>query len=218
VKNPGQPDLDHAEAFRDLEAPIASLFCMAEIAAEVTNERNTDERIEMTHFAVYRLRNVIRDLRLPEGIAHREGAAVMNNEISEETKRALADLPRRRAAERLDRDGSHSTAAVQRRVRVLAQERNIPPADFAKLMHKRILTQHVMAFCEKHKVSYDWLLCGDLQGLRRMTQEAKATPSEMTEALRKEVTRLFLALSPKMQAAALGCMQELTARAGGIRS
>jgi hypothetical protein len=63
VKNPGQPDLDHAEAFRDLEAPIASLFCMAEIAAEVTNERNTDERIEMTHFAVYRLRDVIRDLR-----------------------------------------------------------------------------------------------------------------------------------------------------------
>jgi hypothetical protein len=45
-----------------------------------------------------------------------------------------------------------------------------------------------------------------------MTQEAKATPSEITEAQRKEVTRLFLALSPKMQVAALGCMQELTAR------
>jgi hypothetical protein len=59
-----------------------------------------------------------------------------------------------------------------------------------------------MEFCEKHKVSMDWLLCGDLQGLRRMTQEAKATPPEMTETQRKEVTRLFLALSPKMQAVA----------------
>jgi hypothetical protein len=136
----------------------------------------------------------------------------MTKEISEEAKRALADLPRRRAAERLDRDGANSTAAVQRRVRALAQERNISPADFAKLMHKRIIITHVMAFCEKHKVSYDWLLCGDLHGLRRMTQEAKATPPEMTEAQRKEVTRLFLALSPKMQAVALGCMQELIAR------
>jgi hypothetical protein len=39
----------------------------------------------------------------------------MDNEISEEAKRALADLPRRRAFDRLDRDGAHSTAAVQRR-------------------------------------------------------------------------------------------------------
>jgi hypothetical protein len=59
-----------------------------------------------------------------------------------------------------------------------------------------------MEFCEKHKVSMDWLLCGDLQGLRRMTQEAKATPPEMTETQRKEVTRLFLALFLKMQAVA----------------
>ena len=52
--------------------------------------------------------------------------------------------------------------------------RNIPPADFAKLMYKRLGTRDVMAFCEKHKVSYDWLLCGDLAGLQRMTREHKA--------------------------------------------
>ncbi len=52
-----------------------------------------------------------------------------------------------------------------------------------------------------------------------MTQEGKATPLEMTEAQRKEVARLFLALSPKMQAAALGCMRELATReAGEVRS
>jgi hypothetical protein len=97
----------------------------------------------------------------------------MNNEISEEAKRALADLPRRRALARLEQDGAQSTAALQRRVRAIAQERNIPPADFHKLMYKRINTRDVMAFCEKHKVSYDWLLCGDLAGLQRMTREHK---------------------------------------------
>jgi hypothetical protein len=79
-------------------------------------------------------------------------------------------------------------------------------------MHKRISTPHAVAFCEKHKISMDWLLCGDLQGLHRMTQEAKATPPEMTEAQRKEVTQLFLALPPRMRAVALGCMRELMTR------
>src|ERR1700733_2513427 len=105
----------------------------------------------------------------------------MNNEISEQAKRALADLPRRKALARLEQDGAQSTAAMQRRVRALAHDRNITPADIHKLMYKRPSTPDVMVFCEKHKVSFDWLLCGDLQGLHRMTKEAKAAPPEMTE-------------------------------------
>ena len=37
-----------------------------------------------------------------------------------------------------------------------------------------------MAFCEKHKVSCDWLLCDDLACLQRMTRERKraAEPDE----------------------------------------
>ena len=79
-------------------------------------------------------------------------------------------------------------------------------------MFKRINTHDVMMFCEKHKVSYDWLLCGDLRGLQRMAQEFKATPQEVPEAQRKEVIQLFSALSPRLQTVALGCMQELLAR------
>jgi hypothetical protein len=94
----------------------------------------------------------------------------MNNEISEEAKRTLADLPRRKALQRLERDGATSTPAMQRRIRALAAERSIPPADFHKLMYKRPSTQAVIDFCKKHKVSFDWLLCGDLKGLQRMTQ------------------------------------------------
>src|SRR5258706_11106230 len=136
----------------------------------------------------------------------------MTNEISEEAKRALADIARRKAADRLDRDGAHSTDAIPRRVRAIAQERNLQPAEIAKLMYKRISSTHAVAFCEKHKISLDWLLCGDLRGLHRMTQEAKATPREMPEAQRKEVMALFSALPPRMQTVALGCMQELLAR------
>src|SRR5260370_41991 len=137
-----------------------------------------------------------------------------DREISQEAKTAIADAHRRKAIDRLQRDGCCSMDAVRRRVRAIAQERNVQPVDIAKLMHKRISTRAAMAFCEKHKISLDWLLCGDLQGLRRMTQEAKAKPPEMTEAQRKEVTQLFLALSPRMQAVALGCMRELMTREG----
>jgi hypothetical protein len=73
-------------------------------------------------------------------------------------------------------------------------ERSPPPADIAKLMYKRINSRDIMAFCKKHKVSSDWLLCGELRGLHRMSQEAKAAPQEMPEALRKEAMALFSAL------------------------
>ena len=101
---------------------------------------------------------------------------------------------------------------MRRRVRAFAEERNLPPAEIAKLMYKRINTRDVMLFCEKHKVSFDWLLCGDLRGLHRMTQEAKATPQEMPEAQRKEAMALFSALQPRMQAVALGCLEHLLAK------
>ena len=136
----------------------------------------------------------------------------MSNEISEEAKRTLADLPRRKALQRLERDGATSRPAMQRRVRAIAQERNLPPADFAKLMHKRITTPAVMAFCKKHKVSFDWLLCGDLQGLHRMTIAAKAQQAETVEAQRQEIVRLFLALPARLQPLALAGIREIAER------
>jgi hypothetical protein len=136
----------------------------------------------------------------------------MNSDISEEAKKALANGARRRAADRLDRDGCHSMGAVRRRVLAFAQERNLQSADYAKLLHKRISSSVAVAFCEKHKVSMDWLLCGDLKGLQRTTKEARAAPPEMSEVQREEVTRLFLALTPQKQALALAIMHELITR------
>jgi len=79
-------------------------------------------------------------------------------------------------------------------------------------MYKRPSTRDVMVFCEKHKVSFDWLLCGDLKGLHRMTHEARAQRPEISEAERKELVSLYCALSPRHQAAALGCLRELMTR------
>jgi hypothetical protein len=95
----------------------------------------------------------------------------MRNEISDEAKKALADVARRKAANRLRSDGAHSTDAVRRRVRAIAQERNLEPADYAKLMYMRISTAHAVAFCDKHKISMDWLLYGDLKAFHRQEMQ-----------------------------------------------
>jgi hypothetical protein len=120
----------------------------------------------------------------------------MNQDISEEAKKALAENARRRAADRLDRDGRRSIDAVQRRVRALATERNLAPAEYAKLLHKRVSAAHAVDFCDKHKVSIDWLLSGDLQGLQRMMQEARAEPRvEQSDAYR-DLLEAFGKLDP----------------------
>jgi hypothetical protein len=134
------------------------------------------------------------------------------NEISEEAKQALADVRRRKAIKRLQHDGCCSTNAVQRRVLKIAAERNIPPAEYAKLMYKRVGTRHTMAFAEKHKISLDGLICGDLKGVQRMTQEARAEPPEIPEAHRKEIMRLFSALTPQGQVIGFALLRELMAR------
>jgi hypothetical protein len=115
----------------------------------------------------------------------------MSNDISEEAKTSLAAVRDRKAAERLRRAGAESRPAMQRRVLALATERGIPPADYAKLMYKRGGTAAFMAFCKKHNVSTDWLLCGDLKGLQRMTQWAKAEPRADTSQQMKAVLDAF---------------------------
>jgi hypothetical protein len=58
-----QRNLRHAEAFRDLENPMLELFCMAEIAGNVAIDRISEDQQEIMHFAVYRLCDMVRDLR-----------------------------------------------------------------------------------------------------------------------------------------------------------
>ncbi len=131
----------------------------------------------------------------------------MDNEISQEGNAALALNSHRKACERLRRAGAQSTAAMQRRVKALATERSIPPADYAKLFHKRVLTQPVLDFCKKHKVSMDWLLCRDLKGLQRMTHETNVKPVQSANAQIAEVTARLFALPAEKQRATLAAIQ-----------
>jgi hypothetical protein len=54
------------------------------------------------------------------------------------------------------------------------------------VMHKRPSTHSVMVFCEKYKVSFDWILCGDLTGLQRMIHDRKlrSAPRPLAERIR----------------------------------
>jgi len=58
-----QRNLRHAEAFRDLEHPMLDLFCMAEIAGNVANDRISRDQQEIMHFSIYRICDMVRDLR-----------------------------------------------------------------------------------------------------------------------------------------------------------
>jgi hypothetical protein len=58
----------------------------------------------------------------------------------------------------------------------------------------------------------DWLLCGDLKGLQRMTCEAKAQQTETAEAQRQEIVRLFLAFPARLQSLALAGIREIAER------
>jgi hypothetical protein len=97
----------------------------------------------------------------------------MNMDISEEAKIAIRNSAMVTAKQRLLRDGSTSDTAFRNRVLVLAAGRIMSLAEYAKLLHKRVLMRMILRFCKKHDVSSDCLCDGDLKGLLRMRQWAK---------------------------------------------
>ena len=63
VESAEQLNLRHGEAFRDLEQSIREVHCMAEIAAEAALGISPGAKNEIVHFAIYRLCEMVRDLR-----------------------------------------------------------------------------------------------------------------------------------------------------------
>jgi hypothetical protein len=57
-----QRNLRHGEAFRDLEGPMLDLYCMAEIVVDIATGVH-EEQDELVHFAIYRVCEMVRDLR-----------------------------------------------------------------------------------------------------------------------------------------------------------
>jgi hypothetical protein len=73
----------------------------------------------------------------------------MNTDISEEAKQAIANGQLIRARNRLRRDGCSSNDTFRRRVLLLAAERNLPQAEYAKLLRKQRTMKPLQAFLRK---------------------------------------------------------------------
>jgi hypothetical protein len=93
------------------------------------------------------------------------------------------------ARTRLEVDGAGRSEAVQRRILWLAHERKLAPVDIAKAMTCKL--HHLAEFIKRHEISYDWLLYGDLKGLRQKPVE-KQSPAIFTAA---DIVKLYAELS-----------------------
>jgi len=74
--------------------------------------------------------------------------------------------PKMAAYDRLRKDGAYNTEAVRRRIASL----NLDPSETKELMKGKLTVFKIGQFIENHPVSLDWLLAGDLEGLRRMAR------------------------------------------------
>jgi hypothetical protein len=54
---------------------------------------------------------------------------------------------------------------LRSRIRLIAQERGVPATELKWI--GRLKHEDLVQFAQRYRVSYDWLLCGDLRGLLR---------------------------------------------------
>jgi len=106
-------------------------------------------------------------------------------------------MPDLTAYDRLEKDGAYSKEAVRRRIALIAAERMLDPRQTRRLMKGRWLTVRDLGlFMEKHHLSADWLLAGDLKGRLRMArkevgvQTVPRSPRPMPEAVQRVLQTL----------------------------
>ena len=107
----------------------------------------------------------------------------MKDEISQEAKDALANAAKVRRRRRLDRDGCSKSDAVRCRLRYIAAERKIEPAEITKITARRMRLADLAGFAQQHGISMDWLMFGDISKHPRFVQKAKATEEDWAHML-----------------------------------
>ncbi len=127
------------------------------------------------------------------------------------------------ALARLNKAGASGNAAIRQRIALIAAERNLNPSETKPLMTGRRIPGHLLSqFIKKHNLSYDWVLAGDLQSLKRTaewkTQEllSVATTREIQLAQWKEYTRLYGKLGNAAVPIALAFLRNLSTRGGAV--
>jgi hypothetical protein len=61
--------------------------------------------------------------------------------------------------------------AFRARVRLFAHERKLPDTEIKWI--GRLKHQDMVSFVKRHRVTWDWLLCGDLKGRLRMARGSR---------------------------------------------
>jgi hypothetical protein len=61
--------------------------------------------------------------------------------------------------------------AMRARLRLIAHERNLPKDEIKKVMGLKHL--ELIHFVQRHQLSWEWLLEGDLRGLRKMVSKRR---------------------------------------------
>jgi hypothetical protein len=86
--------------------------------------------------------------------------------LTRKRNKARRRTQRRKSAQgRLSTDGAHSVERIRNRLRWLAHEWQL--SDEIPQV-KQTMTEELSDFVEKHGISFDWLLTGDLKCLRQM--------------------------------------------------
>jgi hypothetical protein len=118
---------------------------------------------------------------------------------------------RKTALGRLFTDGATSTEQVRKRIQWLAQEWKLPPEDVVKVM--RCTTYEIGRFAEKYHVNYDWMLGGDLKGLRQMMQKRKARTSSSKIDPSIEFGKVVAKIRPQDMQKAVAVLKAIMERA-----
>jgi hypothetical protein len=82
--------------------------------------------------------------------------------------------------ERLNAAGASSKAAIRQRIALIAAERKLDPSEIKSLMKGRWLPSYDLCqFAKRHRLSFDWLLGGDLKGRLRMARRDPSLPRQI---------------------------------------
>lgn len=74
-----------------------------------------------------------------------------------------------------------SNAAIRRRIALIAAERKLDPSETMAMMKGRWITMfHLCRFAKKHSLSLDWLMFGDLKGLRETVRGCPSRPRALS--------------------------------------
>jgi hypothetical protein len=120
--------------------------------------------------------------------------------------RTRAKQRRKTPQGRLTEDGASTNAAMRRRIQVIAHERRLQPSEVAKALTCR--TFEVLKFAERHRISVDWLIHGDLKGLLRTAQARERPPVDEERGL---IEKLLKQLDPRLLPVALQGIRKIVA-------